>query len=89
MEIKGKVVKNNVNYKTTPEVLTLIEQKLDFYKNIVQKTYTYIQYNKNNNILTVSDVGSCIDKLNKINENINTFLNNSLDTTMLTNKTIK
>ena len=85
MEIKYNLVKNKVNQKTNPEVINLIEQKLDFYKNILQKTYIYIQHNKNRNILTVSDVGACIEKLNKINDNIHNFLLNSLDVTILTN----
>tara|TARA_B110000285_G_C15134095_1_gene625675 strand:+ start:826 stop:4032 length:3207 start_codon:yes stop_codon:yes gene_type:complete len=85
MEIKDNILKNKVNQKTTPEVINLIEQKLGFYKNILQKTYIYIQHNKNRNILTVSDVGACIEKLNKINDNIHNFLLNSLDVTILTN----
>ena len=67
MEIKNNLVKNKATHKTNPEVINLIEQKLGFYKNILQKTYIYIQHNKNRNILTVSDVGACIEKLNKIN----------------------
>ena len=84
MEIKDKFVKNKVVNKTTPEVIQRIEQKMIFYKFLLQKTYTYIQYNKTLNILNISDVGTCIDKLNKINEHIKNFFINSLDVTVLT-----
>jgi ATP-dependent Lon protease len=53
---------NNVNI--------LVDRKLDFFKDIIQKTILHVQRNKTLDILGVSDISTCIDRLNELNKKI-------------------
>lgn len=61
-----KQKKNNNHEKT--DVITLIEKKVAFFHDIIQKTILNVQKNKTMDILGVSDVNSCINTLNGLNE---------------------
>ena len=72
--------KNNVFIESASESKIndfeiLISKKIDFFKDIIQKTLLYIQKNKTLDILTVSDVVICIDKLTELNNNLNEIKN--------------
>ena len=63
---------NNTSKKdNTSEVNVLVDKKLEFFKDIIQKTILYVQKNKLLDILGVSDINACIDKLNELNKKIN------------------
>ena len=63
---------NNTGKKdNTSEVNVLVDKKLEFFKDIIQKTILYVQKNKLLDILGVSDINACIDKLNELNKKIN------------------
>ena len=58
---------NNTGKKdNTSEVNVLVDKKLEFFKDIIQKTILYVQKNKLLDILGVSDINACIDKLNEL-----------------------
>jgi len=57
--------------KNTNDVNILVDKKLEFFKDIIQKTILHVQKNKTLDILGVSDISTCIDKLNELNKKIN------------------
>ena len=54
------VEKKLKNTEKTTDVMHLVNKKVDFFKDVILKTILHIQRNKNLDILTVSDVTSCI-----------------------------
>ena len=58
------------NSSKNDEVIMLVEKKLYFFKDVIQKTILYVQKNKTLDILGVSDVIACIDKLTEITKQI-------------------
>ena len=52
------------NNKNTKDVNILVDKKLEFFKDIIQKTILNVQKNKTLDILAVSDISTCIDRLN-------------------------
>jgi ATP-dependent Lon protease len=51
--------------------LQLVDKKVDFFKDVIQKTILHVQKQKTLDILGVSDVSICIDKLIDLNKKIN------------------
>ena len=62
-EIEPELVQNN-------DITKLIENKYLFFGNIIQKTILHVQQNKILDIIGISEVGICIDNLEKINESL-------------------
>ncbi len=58
------------NSSKNEEVILLVERKLQFFKDVIQKTILYVRKNKALDILGVSDVIACIDKLTEISKQI-------------------
>lgn len=56
--------------KTPNDVLPLVEKKIEFFKDIIQKTIIHVQKNKMLDILGISEVSSCIDKLGELSKKI-------------------
>lgn len=53
-------------------------KKINFFKNIIQNTYIYVQKNKRLGILSINEFNLCVDKLHEINNlihNINELIN--------------
>jgi ATP-dependent Lon protease len=78
MNIKNVGGKKEIILKTNTDMISLIEKKIDFYKDIIQKTIIHVQKNKILDILGINDVNVCIekssgiiDKICKIEENKN------------------
>ena len=70
---------SNSNIKHTADVVALVEKKILFFQDVIQKTILNAQKNKFLDILGVSEVATCIttintisDNLKKMEENINT-----------------
>ena len=61
------IIKKENNSKND-DVVMLVERKLNFFKDVIQKTILYVQKNKTFDILGVSDVISCIERLTEINK---------------------
>ena len=67
--------KNNKNNKLEVEnmdtsSLQVVNKKIDFFKDIIQKTLLHVQKHKTLDILGVSDVSICIERLAEINKKI-------------------
>lgn len=52
------------------DIIKSIENKYLFFYDVIQKTILHIQQNKTLDIIGISEVGNCIDNLNKINDNL-------------------
>ena len=64
--MKNKIDKID-NSKIDANYLHLVEKKIDFFKDVLQKTITHAHKNKTLDILRISDVSICVDKLKEIN----------------------
>ena len=67
--------KNNKNNKTEVKnmdtsSLQVVNKKIEFFKDIIQKTLLHVQKHKTLDILGVSDVSICIERLAEINKKI-------------------
>jgi ATP-dependent Lon protease len=56
--------------KTTNDVLPLLDRKIEFFKDVIQKTIIHVQKNKILDILGISDVSTCIEKLGELSKKI-------------------
>jgi ATP-dependent Lon protease len=56
--------------KTTPDIVLLIEKKLLFFQDVIQKTILHVQKNKILDIISVSDLNICINSLYELNNQI-------------------
>lgn len=54
--------------KVTPEIVILIEKKMLFFQDVIQKTILHVQKNKMLDIFSVSDVHNCINSLFDLNK---------------------
>jgi hypothetical protein len=64
--MNNKTIKANNNN----EIKVLIEKKIYFFQDVIQKTIIHIQSNKILDIINISEVNSCINELNNINNKI-------------------
>lgn len=69
-KIENKNAKKELQKNTDTNYLHLVEKKMDFFKDVVQKTIIHVQKNKNHDILGVTDVSICIEKLTEINKKL-------------------
>jgi hypothetical protein len=74
---KKIVSKKEINQKQNCDVLPLVERKIDFFKDIIQKTIIHVQKNKVLDILGISDVSTCIEKLGELSKKIEEIQNAS------------
>ena len=61
---------NNVSKKLMPDIATLIEKKLCFFQDVIQKTILHVQKNKIFEIFGVSDINSCINTLFELSKQL-------------------
>ena len=84
MSEKNNIIKKE--NKNTPDVNILVDKKLEFFKDVIQKTIIHVQKNKILDILGISDISTCIDRLNEINKKIKEITNeNTTNTDALIN----
>ena len=79
MSEKNSIIKKE--NKSPPDVNILVDKKLDFFKDIIQKTIIHVQKNKMLDILGISDVSTCIDRLNELNKKIKEVVNENITNT--------
>jgi ATP-dependent Lon protease len=71
MTQKSSVIKNEMVQKCkNDDINTLIERKFNFFKDVIQKTIIHVQKNKILDILGISDVGNCIERLGELSKKI-------------------
>jgi ATP-dependent Lon protease len=73
--------KDIIGQKITNDVLPLVERKIDFYKDVIQKTIIHIQKNKIYDILGISDISNCIEKLLELNHKIEEIISLKITST--------
>ena len=59
--------------KSVSEMMPQVEKKIEFFKDVIQKTIIHVQKNKFLDILGISDVCSCIERLGELSKKINEF----------------
>ena len=67
--IKETII-NVTNNKPPAHIVKMTEKKLHFFKEIIQKTILHVQKNRTLEILEISDVNNCIEKLCELNSKI-------------------
>ena len=73
MNSKKNIAKNtniSKNINTNTFYLPLVEKKIEFFKDVIQKTILHIYKNKSLDILGISDVNICIERLGEISKKI-------------------
>lgn len=70
MAEKNGGLKKEINSKTTSDMFPLVEKKIEFFKDVIQKTIIHIYKNKTLDILGISDVNTCIERLGEISKKI-------------------
>jgi len=87
MKKPTKKNENNVKHVHSQDVLTVVEKKIQFFQDVIQKTMLYVQKNKILDILGVSEVTTCFQGLNEISDKIRELLStkNSITTESLIN----
>jgi len=66
MTTSDKIVNNSKKEgikKTSPEIIVLIEKKMLFFQDVIQKTILHVQKNKMLDIIGLSEVNNCINIL--------------------------
>jgi len=79
MSSKKNISKNTNISKNDNFYLPLVEKKIDFFKNVVKKTILHVQKNKFFDILGISDVSSCVEKLAEISKKIDEITTKKID----------
>jgi hypothetical protein len=54
----------------TPYILNQLEKKIEFFKNVIQKTIIHVQRNKMLDILGIIDVNNCVEKMEVLGKKI-------------------
>jgi ATP-dependent Lon protease len=67
-EKKNKLVEHPI------EVILLANKKMAFFQDVIQKTILHIQKSKMYDILGISDVNTCVNVLNDLNDKIKHFI---------------
>ena len=70
MSDKSQFIKKEANQKSSNDLLPLVEKKIEFFKDVIQKTIIHVQKNKILDILGISDVSLCIEKLGELSKKI-------------------
>ena len=73
----SKNIKNTIKIN---DVLILVEQKIIFFQDVIQKTIIHVQKNSFFDILNINEVTTCIEKFEELNikiEEITILLNNT------------
>lgn len=78
MNDKNINLKKKIVNKTTLEIVVLIEKKLLFFQDVIQKTILHVQKNKILEIIGVREVNICINTLFELSKKIKTINNVSI-----------
>ena len=92
-EYKYHILYKNMNDKIAPlkketisnDITVLVDKKIGFFKDVIQKTIIHVQKNKFLDILGIGEVGTCIDRLGDLNKKIHEVANNKNNTDNLIN----
>jgi ATP-dependent Lon protease len=63
------------------DMLSLVEKKINFFKDIIQKTIIHIQKNKKLDILGINEISICIEKLSELSKKLEEIISLDLSST--------
>jgi ATP-dependent Lon protease len=66
--------KKNKSTKHPAEVVLLVNKKMSFFQDVIQRTILHVHKNKMYDILGISDVSTCINVLNDLSDKIKDFI---------------
>jgi ATP-dependent Lon protease len=66
--------KKNKSTKHPIEVVLLVNKKMSFFQDVIQRTILHVHKNKMYDILGISDVSTCINVLNDLSDKIKDFI---------------
>lgn len=66
----SKISKKENIQKQSNDVIPLVEKKIEFFKDVIQKTIIHVQKNKILDILGISDVSACVEKLGELSKKV-------------------
>jgi len=84
MSEKNNNIKKEIN-KNNSDVILQVSRKIDFFKDIIQKTLIHVQTNKIFDILGISDINNCIERLEEINRKMDQIFDKKKDSENLIN----
>ena len=67
---KNVTIKKDINSKMNNDMFSLVEKKIEFFKDVIQKTIIHVYKNKSLDILGISDVSTCIERIGEISKKI-------------------
>ncbi len=70
MSEKNTSNKKETIKQVTPEIIVLIEKKILFFQDVIQKTILHVQKNKFFDIFGITEVNSCINSLTELSKKI-------------------
>jgi ATP-dependent Lon protease len=70
MTQKINITEKELNLKSENEIFLLVDKKVEFFKDVIQKTIIHVQKNKMLDILGVIDVNNCIEKIGELSKKI-------------------
>jgi ATP-dependent Lon protease len=85
MNSKKNIAKKINMSKNNSFYLPVVEKKIDFFKDVIKKTILHVQKNKFFDILGISDVSSCVEKLGQISKKIEEITTTKIDNDTLVN----
>ena len=62
-----------------PYILNQVEKKIEFFKNVIQKTIIHVQRNKMQDILGIIDVNNCVEKMEVLGKKIEQLTDKNTD----------
>jgi ATP-dependent Lon protease len=80
-----KKIGKTSNTSSTSFYVPLVENKIEFFKDVIEKTILHVNKNKFLDILGISDVGTCIDKLGEVSKKIEEITDNKVENDVLLN----
>ena len=84
MDKKNGHFKTEIKKKST-DVIQFVEKKIDFFKDVIQKTIIHVKKNKNIDILGISDMNNCNEKLCELSKKIDDLTENKKNQDVLIN----
>ena len=88
MPVKKNIIKkSNIKSNINPNSLyvPLVEKKIEFFKNVIEKTILHVQRNKFLDILGINDVDICIENLGNVSKKISEIRDNKVTNDVLMN----
>jgi ATP-dependent Lon protease len=82
---KNGFIKKEMNNKNTHDVSILVDKKIEFFKDVIQKTIIHVQKNKFLDILGISDVSTCIERLGDLSNKIQEIIDGKMNGDTLIN----